>query len=78
MLQNMALVGMLIHNCLACNDLCFLFSAVEESIEYFPELVNLKDDDGKTPLHIAIANDHFHLATYLMEMVSIFNLYSVL
>ena len=61
-----------------CNLLCFIYSAVEESIEYFPELVNLKDGDGKTPLHIAIANNHFHLATYLMETVCIFNLYSVL
>ena len=44
-------------------------SGVEESVEHFPNFINLKDHEGKTPLHIAIVNNHFHLATYLMEKV---------
>ena len=44
-------------------------SAVEESVEHFPDLINLKEEEEKTPLHLAIANNHFLLASYLMEKV---------
>ena len=45
------------------------YRAVEECIEKFPEHFNLKNDEEQTPLHLAILNNHFHLATYLMEKV---------
>lgn len=45
------------------------YSGVEESVEHCPDLINLKNEEGKTPLHLTILSNHFHLASYLMERV---------
>ena len=36
------------------------------------ECVNLKKDDGLTPLHLACLNNHLDIATTIAECVSIF------
>jgi ankyrin repeat protein len=35
------------------------------------ELINLKKDDGYTPLHLAALNDHLDVVTMLVDDVSI-------
>lgn len=50
---------------------CCTYSGVEECIEHRPQFINLKDEEGATPLLLAIAHDHCHVASYLMEKVNI-------
>ena len=38
-------------------------------ILYYPELVNLKKDDGYTPLHMAAVNNHLDLTALLASHV---------
>ena len=41
-------------------------------VEHHPECINLKDEDGCTPLHIAVLGNHFTSATVLMKQVDIY------
>ena len=44
--------------------------AMEQFIEYRPDLVNLRKDDGYTALHLSALNDHVDVVTTLVECVS--------
>ena len=35
----------------------------------FPDYINIKKDDGFTPLHLAAVNDHLDVATALVDNV---------
>ena len=55
-----------------CINLLISSSGVEDIMEVHPELINLKDDDGCTPLHVATLQDHnCDIATYIMQQVFI-------
>lgn len=52
--------------------MCYLytsFRAVEEFITCFPQHINLRDDEGLTPLHVAAIANHCDIVTYLAEQV---------
>ena len=36
----------------------------------FPQHVNMQKDDGYTPLHVAVANNHPDIAELLVQQVS--------
>lgn len=42
---------------------------MEEFITCFPQHVNLRDDEGLTPLHVAAIANHCDIVTYLAEQV---------
>lgn len=42
--------------------------AVEHFIRKFPQYINLKKDDGYTPLHLASLNDHLDVATIFADL----------
>lgn len=48
-------------------------SAMERFIQKFTEHVNIKKDDGFTPLHLSALNDHLDVLTALLESVSLFS-----
>jgi len=43
--------------------------AVDHFIRRFPQHINLKKDDGYTPLHLAALNDHLDVVTVLADLV---------
>ena len=43
---------------------------MERFIQKFPQHVNIKKDDGYTPLHLSALNDHLDVLTALLESVS--------
>lgn len=43
-------------------------------VERRQDLINHKDDDGCTPLHLAILEDESDIATYLIQQVRSSNL----
>ena len=47
-----------------------LLRAMEQFIRKFPEHINIKKDDGYTPLHLAALNDHLDVLTALVDDVS--------
>ena len=55
-------------------DLCFcVFSAVEAILatDLGPHIVNERNDDGSTALHLASLNQHLHVAVSLIDRVRI-------
>lgn len=44
--------------------------ALEQFIRKNPDLINLRKDDGYTPLHLAALNDHLDVVTMLVDHVS--------
>ena len=44
---------------------------MERFIQKFTEHVNIKKDDGFTPLHLSALNDHLDVLTALLESVSL-------
>ena len=43
---------------------------MEEFITRFPQHLNLRIDDGLTPLHVAAMANHRDIVTYLAEQVN--------
>ena len=55
---------------ITCDIFLYKYSAVEQFIRRFPNSMNIKKDDGYTPLHLASLNDHLDVITALAELVS--------
>ncbi len=55
--------------------LYFLFSALEELVRFHPELINVKKDNGSSPLHVAAANNHYDVVSLLASHVRVLALY---
>jgi ankyrin repeat protein len=47
----------------------FPFRALEDCLKRFPQLVNQKNDDGLTLLHLAALNNHKDIAIFLLKQV---------
>jgi E3 ubiquitin-protein ligase mind-bomb len=43
--------------------------ALEDCLKRFPQLVNQKNDDGLTLLHLAALNNHKDIAIFLLKQV---------
>lgn len=56
---------------LMCMCIC---RAVEQFVARFPQYLNRQKDDGYSPLHIAVANNHPDVAEFLAQQVSIINM----
>ena len=52
---------------LLCMCIC---RAVEQFVARFPQYLNHQKDDGYSPLHIAVANNHPDIAEFLAQQVS--------
>ena len=48
----------------------FLYSAVDHFIHQYPSNVDIRKDDGYTPLHLAALNNHIDVVTCFAEHVS--------
>ena len=48
----------------------YIFRAVEQFVAHFPQCLNHQKDDGYSPLHIAVANNHPDVAEFLAQQVS--------
>jgi ankyrin repeat protein len=42
-------------------------TAVEKLVEADPEIVNIQNSDGETPLFVAVHEEHPEIVTYLIE-----------
>lgn len=49
---------------------CLCFSAVDHFIRRYPSDVDIRKDDGYTPLHLAALNNHLDVVTSFAEHVS--------
>lgn len=49
---------------------CLCFSAVDHFIRRYPSNVDIRKDDGYTPLHLAALNNHLDVVTSFAEHVS--------
>ena len=47
-----------------------IYRAVEQFVARFPQYLNRQKDDGYSPLHIAVANNHPDVAEFLAQQVS--------
>ena len=56
---------------LMCMCIC---RAVEQFVARFPQYLNRQKDDGYSPLHIAVANNHPDVAEFLAQQVIIINM----
>ena len=49
---------------------CIVYRGIEEIARYCPEHINVKKDNGSTPLHVAVANEHCGVVSLLACHVS--------
>jgi len=43
---------------------------MEQIVTHFPQCINFQKDDGYTPLHVAVMNNHPDIAEFLVQQVS--------